>query len=69
MDPDKGMIEWNHFEILHNEDSKFPANIRLCPKITKTHLKLNKATKMRVSFAVQVREPFYQYIFISSMFY
>lgn len=56
VDPNVGLIKWEHFEILHKEDKKVcDSQLRVCPKITDNHLQLlNTCLKMRVRLAVQV---------------
>ncbi|KAL5239381.1 hypothetical protein ACI65C_006791 [Semiaphis heraclei] len=56
VDSNDGLIKWEHFEILHEEDKKVcDSQLRVCPKITDNHLQLlNTCLKMRVRLAVQV---------------
>jgi len=47
-------VEWNHFKIVHDIDIGNNSDLRVCPKISASHLILNSSAKMRVRLAVQV---------------
>lgn len=54
MDPAGPPISWEYFNMLYAKDKDLQAEYRICPKISKNHLNLNNAAKMRVRLAVQV---------------
>ncbi|KAJ8876824.1 hypothetical protein PR048_021271 [Dryococelus australis] len=47
-------VKWEHFEILHNNDSLLPAGLGVCSRISKHHICLNSASEMSVSLATQI---------------
>ena len=47
-------VDWKFIEYLYMTDIKLPAFDRVAPKITKRHVQLDSAAKMRVFLATQV---------------
>lgn len=55
MNPESLEIRWDHIRILHEKDREAGQTLLLlCPRLTRHHIYLNNAAKMRVSLAVQV---------------
>ncbi|XP_057337857.1 uncharacterized protein LOC130675946 [Microplitis mediator] len=54
MNPDGPLIEWDHFLQIFEKDCLKPMHLRVCPKITMSHLELNNSSKMRVRLAAQI---------------
>lgn len=50
----RALVEWEHFNIVHEEDKKNDGHAKLCPRITDNHFALGSSAKMRVSYATQV---------------
>ncbi|KAF0734603.1 Transposable element P transposase [Aphis craccivora] len=52
IDSTKAPIKWSFYEKVFYNDSK--TLLKVCPKVTKNHIKLNNLTKMKVKYASQV---------------
>ncbi|EFN78771.1 hypothetical protein EAI_08236 [Harpegnathos saltator] len=48
MDPAEPPISWEYFNTLYTKEKHLQAEYRICPKISKNHLYLNSAAKMRI---------------------
>lgn len=55
-------IFWEYFHMLYTKEKDLQAEYRVCPKLSKNHLDLNSAAKMKVRLAVQVRFVVYNLI-------
>ncbi|CAI6368522.1 unnamed protein product [Macrosiphum euphorbiae] len=47
-------VKWDHFVNVYNLDKLNPGNLKVCPKLSASHIVLNSSAKMRVRLAVQI---------------
>lgn len=49
-------VKWHHIQDLYEQDNKLPGNLRVCPKLSKSHINLSVSDKMKVRLATQVMQ-------------
>ncbi|CAL1672102.1 unnamed protein product [Lasius platythorax] len=55
VDPNESFVRWKHFEVLYSMDkSILNTQLRMCPKLTLSHLELSNMSKMKVRLATQL---------------